>query len=355
MTNKNSKNTLDKSIIVITGPTASGKTSLSLGLAKEFGGAIICADSMTVYKGMNIGTDKPSAIKNSKLKIKNNTNFVIPNSSPIIPGPDRESIKKMDSCLLRNDNINSPGMTIHDIPHHMLDILNPDEEFNVAIFKKLAEKKIKKIQSKGNIPFLAGGSVLYIDSVVYGYKIPSAKPDSVLRKRFEEKDNDELFKQLVKLDPDAKNMVDKNNKRRIIRALEVCIQTGHPFTKQREKNKIPENILYLAIDINREKLYQKINKRVDEMMKAGFLDEVKNLYKKYNLSTAMQTTGYKQLIQYIDGKISLEEAVEKTKQSHRNYAKRQLTWLRRNKDVIWIKDKKEAEEKIKDFLDQDQN
>ena len=302
-------------IIVITGPTASGKTSLSLDLAKEFNGEIIAADSITVYRGMDIGTDKVT-IQSSKFKVQNeNSEF------------------KIDG-----------------IKHHMLDILGPDEEFNVAIFKELAEEKIKEIHKRGNVPFLVGGSTLYIDALVYKYDIPSAKPNLKLRRDLEKKTNEELFGQLIELDPDAERTVDKNNKRRLIRALEVCLQTDKPFTAQKKKQKLPENVLYLAISRNREELYERINKRVDEMMAEGFLDEVKKLHKKYDLNTAMQATGYRQLVEYLKGDLTLEEAVKKTKQSHRNYAKRQLTWLNRNKDVIWIENKKEAKEKIREFI-----
>lgn len=302
-------------------------------------------------------------------------------------------------------------MTIRGIPHHMLDILNPDEEFNVAIFKDLAEKIIGEIHSRDNIPFLVGGSTMYIDALVYNYNIPRAKPNNELRKKLEAQSNEKLFGQLIELDPDAEWTVDKNNKRRLIRALEVCIQTGEPFTKQKTKRDLPKNVLYLALNedyqaktaeisappvipasppvipaspfvipasppvipaeagiqpsnadsgqgrmtqgAGRKKLYDKINKRVDEMMAEGFLDEVKKLHKKYDLDTALQATGYKQLVEYLEDNLTLEEAVEKTKQSHRNYAKRQLTWLRRNQDVVWIKNSKEAEKKIEDFLKND--
>lgn len=301
---------MQKPIIVLTGPTASGKTSLSLDMAKEFGGEIICADSMTVYKGLDIGTDKP--------------------------GPRN---KTQDTKY-----------KIQGISHHLLDILNPDEDFNVAIFKDLAEKMIKEIHQRGNVPFLVGGSTMYIDALVYNYNIPHSKPNIELRKKLNKKPNEELFSQLIDIDPDAEWTVDKNNKRRLVRALEVCLQTGEPFTAQKKKQDLPENVLYLAINREREELYERINKRVDEMMIEGFLDEVKKLHKKYDLDTAMQATGYKQLVQFIDNEISLEEAVEKTKQSHRNYAKRQLTWLNRNKDVIWVENKEEAQKIIKKFL-----
>ncbi len=298
-------------IIILTGPTASGKTALSLDLAKKFNGEIIAADSMTVYKGMDIGTDKP----------KHNTRYSIHNNE------------------------------ISGIPHHMIDILNPDEEFNVAIFKDLAEKQIKEIHGRGNIPFLVGGSTLYIDALVYDYQMPETKPNLKLRASLESKSKEKLFSQLIELDPDAEWTVDRNNKRRLIRALEVTLSTGKPFTKQKSKKKLLDNILYLAIERDRQELYERINSRVDEMMAEGFLDEVKELHKKYDLSTAMQATGYRQLSQYLEDEISLEEAIEKTKQSHRNYAKRQLTWLRRNKDVIWVKNKTEAEEEIREFLE----
>lgn len=287
-------------IIVLTGPTASGKTSLSLDLAKEFKGEIIAADSMTVYKGMNIGTDKP--------------------------------------------------VEFNGVPHHMLDILNPDEEFNVTIFKDLAEKKVKEIHKRGNIPFLVGGSTLYIDALVYNYNIPHAKPNNELRRKLEKSSNEELFTQLIELDPDTEGTVDQNNKRRLIRALEVCLQTGEPFIAQKKKQDLPKNVLYLAVKREREDLYERINLRVNEMMDEGFLEEVKGLHEKYDLNTALQATGYRQLAQYLEGQISLEEAVEKTKQSHRNYAKRQLTWLNKNKDVIWIENIKKTIEIIGNFL-----
>lgn len=291
---------MENPIIVLTGPTASGKTSLSHALAKEFDGEIICADSMTVYRDMNIGTDKPKEL--------------------------------------------------NGIPHHLLDILDPNEEFNVSLFKSLAEGKIKEIHKRGHVPFLVGGSTMYIDALVYKYQFPKAKPNESLRKRLERKTNEDLLNQLIALDPDAEFLVDRNNKRRLIRALEVSLQTGKPFTRQKKKQNLPKNVLYLALQRDREKLYEKINSRVDKMMAEGFLDEVKNLYEKYNLSISMQSTGYKQMVEYLKGKSSLEEAVEKTKQAHRNYAKRQLTWLNKNKDVIWIKDEKSTTKTINDFL-----
>jgi tRNA dimethylallyltransferase len=305
--------------IVITGATASGKTALSFELAKKYKGEIICADSMTVYRGMDIGTDKPTLqIPNTKYQIQ----------------------KK-----------NSDGSyTINGISHHLLDELNPDQEFNVSLFCKRVTEIVKEIKSRGHIPFIVGGSLFYIDAYVYDYSLPPVEPDHKLRKELEGEPTESLWNRLVELDPDAEWTVDRNNRRRLIRALEVCLKTGQPFTGQKSKKQIKEDVLYLAVDRPREELYQCINKRVDEMMEAGFLDEVRELYKKYDHNTAMQASGYKQLLEYIDGKTTLEVAVENTKRSHRNFAKRQLTWLKRNPDKILVHNIAEAVASIDTFL-----
>lgn len=299
-------------IIVLTGPTASGKTAMSYELAKKFNCEIICADSMTVYKGMDIGTDKATLDSTTKVE---------------------------EGYYL-----------IHGIRHHMLDRFSPDEEFNAAIFKDVVGREVEQIRSRGKVPMLVGGSLLYIDSYIYDFSMPEVEPDQELRKALEAKSNEELFKELVALDPDAEWTIDPNNKRRLIRALEVCMKSGQPFTAQKSKKELPKNVIYLAVERDREDLYERINKRVDQMMQEGFLDEAKSLYEKYDHSTAMQATGYRQLIQYLNGEVTLDEAIEKTKQSHRNFAKKQLTWLRRNRDVQWVKTESEAEEKIERFL-----
>lgn len=308
---------MKKPIIVITGPTASGKTALSLDVAKKINAEIICADSMTVYRGMDIGTDKPTLlIKDIK---------------------DRKKIS--DGSYL-----------INGIPHHLLNIVDPDENFNVCDFREKVKKIAEKIHERGNIPVLVGGSTMYIDAFVYDYMIPNVEPDFDLRAELEEQDCDELFGGLLKLDPDAAWTIDRKNKRRLVRALEVTLKTGTPFTHQKKKENIDDNILYIAITRPRTELYGSINSRVDEMMKDGFLDEVKKLFKKYDHNTAMQAAGYKQLIGFLEGEMSIETAVEKTKQVHRNYAKRQMTWLKKNKDIVWVSNSKQAEEIIKKFL-----
>lgn len=304
-------------IIVITGPTASGKTAFSFALADKFGGEIICADSMTIYKGMDIGTDKPT--------------LQIPNTKNQIPNKDG-------------------SYTIAGIRHHLLDVLDPDQEFNVSIFRDLVEQKVREITARGNVPFLVGGSLFYIDAFAYDYEMPPVEPDLKLRDELEKRDVSELWSQLVELDPDAEWTVDRNNKRRVVRALEVCLKTGKPFTEQKSRRNLRKNILYLAIERDREGLYRDINKRVDEMMERGFLAEVQSLHRKYDHNTAMQASGYRQIIEYLDGKTTLAEAVENTKRSHRNFAKRQLTWLKRNPDKIAIHTPSEAEKSISAFL-----
>jgi tRNA dimethylallyltransferase len=293
---------MNNPIIVLTGPTASGKSAISLEVAQRFNCEIICADSMTVYRGMDVGTDKPTLTD------------------------------------------------MKGIPHHLLDIKNPDEEFNVSMFIEKVAKLVSEIQHRGNIPMLVGGSVLYIDAFVFNYKLPPIAPNKELREKLEKLGTEELFEKLCKLDPDCQWTVDRHNRRRIIRALEVWLATERPFSEQKSKTPLPENILYLAVDRDREKLYAGIDARVDIMFRTGFIEEVKRLKDKYDNNTAMQAAGYKQIGEFLDGKTTMEDAATRTKQTHRNYAKRQLTWLRRNQDIQWIKDIPEAEKLIKQFL-----
>ncbi len=304
---------MKKPIIVITGATASGKTAISHAVMNRFNGEAICADSMTVYTGMDIGTDKPT---------------IDPTTKATEDG----------------------YYVIRGVKHHMLDRLTPDEEFNVSIFKNMVEHEVSEIHKRGNVPFLVGGSLFYIDAFCYDYSLPPVAPDEKLRKELEKKSSDELWGQLVELDPDAEWTIDPKNKRKVIRALEVCLKTGKPFSEQKSRKKLKKNILYLVVDCEREDLYKKINKRVNEMMNMGLLEEVKKLFGKYDHSTAMQATGYRQVIEYLEGKISLDKAIENTKRSHRNFAKRQLTWIKKNQDKICIKNYKEAELEIEKFL-----
>jgi len=291
-----------KKLIVILGPTASGKTDLAIKLAKKFNGEIVCADSRQVYKEMNIGTAKPIL----------------------------SEIKK--------------------IPHHLFDIVYPDEEFNVVIYKKLAIKVIKDIQKRKKLPFLVGGTGLYIWAVVDNLKFPRVAPQKRLRKELEKKSEKELFEIYKKLDPKGAQFIEKENKRRLIRAIEVCKVTGKSFWGQRKKGKPFFDVLQIGIKTKKEKLRERIEKRVKKMLKASLEKEVKRLVKKYGWTPPLQTIGYQEFKDYFEGKIKEEEAKEKIILHTLQFARRQMTWFKRDKRTLWIENYKKSEKLIKEFL-----
>ena len=284
-------------VIVIAGPTASGKTSLGVELAKKINGEVISADSMQIYKDMTIGTAKPT-----------------------------------------------PEET-ENIPHYLIDFVSPDERYSVADFKKDAEEKIDEILAKGKVPIIVGGTGLYIDSLVYGIEFPDIEYDeeyrnSLMKEAETEEGLNKLYEEAKKIDPEAMEKISPSDKKRISRVLEIYHATGKTKTeleiKSREKG-VKYDYIVFAIDWDREKLYERINLRVDIMIEQGLVDEVKNVYNKYEkFPTAMQGLGYKEVVEYLEGKISFEEMVEKIKLETRHFAKRQLTWFRKNKDIIWI-------------------
>ena len=296
-----------KKIIVILGPTASGKTELALKIAKSLSatasGEIISADSRQIYRGMNIGTAKPT---------------------------------------LKQQRI---------IPHHLIDIIEPNKNFALSQYKKLAIKKIREIHKKNKIPFLVGGTGLYIQAIVDNLKIPQVKPNKKIREKLEKINLPTLLKQLQKLDPITAQTIDIHNKRRLIRALEVCLITKKPFSQQREKGKPLFDILQIGIKIDKKNLNRKINQRVDEMIETGLVEEVKSLVKKYSSQLpAMSGIGYREIIQYLDNKISLEYAKNLIKLHTRQYAKRQMTWFKRDKKIKWVKNYQEARKLASNFL-----
>jgi len=293
-------------LIVILGPTASGKTDLSLKLAKKFKGEIVNADSRQIYKGMDIGTGKVA---------------------------DKKGVK-----------------------HYLLDVIDPDEEFTLADYKKQAVVAIRDILKRGKVPFLVGGTGLYIQSVVDNLNIPAVPPNKKLREQFEKETKKpgalaKWYKKLLKLDPGAAKVVDAKNPRRIIRALEVCLATGKQFSKLREKGEPLFNVLQIGINLPRQKLYEKIDQRVEQMIKDGLVSETKKLFKKYNPELpSMNGIGYKEMGEPLNGKYDLAEAAQKIKYRTHAYARRQMTWFRRDKRIKWIKNYKEAEKKIGKWL-----
>ena len=282
-------------VVVIVGPTASGKTAVSIELAKRLNGEIISADSMQIYKEMNIGSAKPT-----------------------------EDEKQ-------------------GIYHHMIDVVEPTENFNVAKYKEMAEECIKKILNKGKLPIIVGGTGLYVSTLTNGIEFSEIERDEEYRKELEniaEKENgaEVLFEKLKEVDPEAANVIDKNNVRRVIRALEIYKVTGKTKT-QVDRESIKElkyDYRIFGMLWDRQELYDRIDKRVDIMIEMGLVGEVKELYEKGISSTAIQGLGYKEIIEYLDEKVTLEEAIEKIKQETRRYAKRQMKWFKRDKNIIWL-------------------
>lgn len=287
---------MKEKVIVICGPTASGKTALSIELAKKINGEIISADSMQIYKEMNIGTAKPT----------------------------KEEMQ--------------------GIKHYLLDFVSPNERYSVAQYKQDAKNAIKEIISKGKIPIIVGGTGLYIDSLIYEIEYNDIKIDENYRKELEkiieEQGLEKLYKNAMQIDPIAMEKISVNDKKRIMRVLEIYKATGKTKTEQElESRKKPVEFDYkvYAINWDRETLYQRINKRVDIMIEQGLIDEVKNILEKYDkFPTAMQGLGYKEVVDYINGIYTKEEMIDKIKMETRRYAKRQLTWFRKNKQTIWL-------------------
>jgi tRNA dimethylallyltransferase len=237
------------------------------------------------------------------------------------------------------------------IPHYLIDIVKPDQEFTLAQYKKLAVKIIKDVQKRGKLPFLVGGTGLYIQAVVDNLEIPQVKPNKKLRNKLEKLTNQELLNQLKKLDPLSAVSIDPNNKRRLIRALEVCLIAKKPFSQQRKKGQPLFDVLQIGLNLNKKILEQRINQRTDQMLKAGLIDEVKKLLKKYRSDLpSMSGIGYQEIIQYLQGKITLDQAKELIKQHTRQYARRQMTWFKRDKRINWIENYSQAGKLIKDFL-----
>ena len=308
-------------LIVILGPTASGKTELALKLAKKFNGEIVSSDSRQIYKEMFIGTASPCSNK-----LNDNLEFQKP-------------------------------IYIAKIPHYILHVVSPKKEYNMAIYKKMAIKIIKNIQTRNKLPLLVGGTGLYISNIVDNFKIPTVPPNKKLREKIkneiEKYGIEKIYQKLLTLDPMAEKFIQKNNPHRIIRALEVCLITGKPFSIQRQKNNPIFETLQLGIKISREKLYKKINQRVDQMIKNGLLEETMGLTKKYpwNLQS-MNGIGYKQIGMYLRNEINLDTAIELIKRDTRRYARRQITWFKKDKRIHWISTQKQAEKIIKKTLSQ---
>lgn len=291
-----SENTLPK-VVAIGGPTATGKTALSVALAKRFGGEVVSADSMQIYRGLDVGTAK------------------------VTP----------EECC--------------GVPHHLVDILDPETPFSVADFVSAADRCIREITAAGHLPLVVGGTGLYITSLLNGLGFAPEKGDPAIRTELERRAQTEgretLYAELQQIDPDYAATVHPNNLPRVIRALELYKNTGRRMSEQRKearREKSPYRSLCLCLGYHdRELLYRRINDRVDRMLQAGILEEAHRVYEhRDTYRTAAQAIGYKEFFPYFEGTQSLDTCLDKLKQASRNYAKRQLTWFRHQQDAVWL-------------------
>lgn len=314
-------------LIVIVGPTASGKTALALELAKRFDGELISADSRTVYRGMNIGTAKPEGTKR-------------PIENEYGTGP-------MD---IKNLVAEQPIM-VEGIAHWGLDLVDPDEEFTVSDFKKYCEQKITEIDERGSLPILVGGTGLYVRAVVDNLSLTETPPNETLRAELEKLTNSELLERIERQDSETAETIDSMNRRRLVRALEIIETTGAPLSVSQTKGEPKYDLLEIGLDVDREELMRRIDERVDVMIGTGLVDEVRKLKEKYGCDgQAMTGIGYRQICQFLQGYIKLKEAIELLKHDSRAYAKRQLTWFRRDDRIKWIKQTSEAVKLVEEFL-----
>lgn len=283
-------------ILAVVGPTASGKTSLAIKLAQKYNGEVISADSMQIYKGMDIATAKP----------------------------DKEEMQ--------------------GIPHHLIDFLDSEKEFSVSDFTRLASESAEDILSRGKLPILCGGAGLYVRSFSENIQlIPESENPKVrrqLEERYQKEGGEVMLSELAKFDPVSAENINPNSRKRLIRAFEIYLVSGLTMTEQIKRSKeVPSPYEWIFIGLcfaDRQKLYDRINMRVDIMIENGLLEETKKFYSESHGKTASVAIGYKELLPYIEGRCTLDEAVESLKRETRRYAKRQLTWFRRDKNINWI-------------------
>lgn len=279
---------MNNKVIAVVGATASGKTSYAIDLARKIGGEIISADSRLVYKGMDIGTAKPT-------------------------------IEEMQG-----------------IPHYIIDVVEPEFNYSAGLYAKEAKRCIEDIVSRGKVPIVVGGTGLYYRVLLENYDLPDVKPDYELRENLCKYSCEELLEMLFNLDEKAGNSVERNDKKKLIRYIEIIKLTGKPLDLARGKRDKEFDVEWIGLNFPREILYDRINKRVDQMIELGLVEETQELLEKHGrISNITDTIGYREIISYLDGELSLDDAKDKLKQNTRNYAKRQLTWFRKNEEIKW--------------------
>lgn len=279
---------MNNKVIAVVGATASGKTAYAIDLARKIGGEIISADSRLVYKGMDIGTAKPT-------------------------------IEEMQG-----------------IPHYMIDVVEPEFNYSAGLYAKEAKRCIEDIVSRGKVPIVVGGTGLYYRVLLENYDLPDVKPDYELRENLYKYSCEELLEMLLNLDEKAGNSVERNDKKKLIRYIEIIKLTGKSLDLARGKRDKEFDVEWIGLNFPREILYDRINKRVDQMIELGLVEETQELLEKHGrISNITDTIGYREIISYLDGELSLDDAKDKLKQNTRNYAKRQLTWFRKNEAIKW--------------------
>jgi tRNA dimethylallyltransferase len=296
---------IDPKVLFIIGPTAVGKSDLAIKLAKELNGEIISADSMQIYKHMDIGTAKPT----------------------------KEELKS--------------------VPHHLIDIKDPSEYWSVTDFVEQTTRLIRSISKKNKLPIVVGGTGMYLFALLEGYSFPEIKKDAALREALEEERLPVLYEQLEEVDPAAAARIHPNDKKRIVRALEIFELTGKPMSTLASSGAIlPFRPVVIGLSMEREALNKRIEARIDKMIACGLIDEVKALVKRGcdEKCTSMQAIGYKDVVEHLNGKTTKEEMIAKLKQDTRNFAKRQMTWFKRFKNVIWYDAEKAADIKTRDLF-----
>lgn len=293
-------------VVAVLGPTASGKSGLALRLAERFGGEIVSADSAQVYRGADLGTAKPSAEERAR------------------------------------------------VPHHLIDVRDLDEDFSLADFQALAGAALRDIHARGRLPILVGGTGLYVRGLLEGYTLSATPPDPALRQALQARDVEDLVRDLRSRDPVSADRIDPRNRRRVERALEVCLQTGRPFSEGSRTAPTGYRSLKLALRVERTVLVERIDRRLREMVQAGWVEEVRALAEKGHAPSLrrLRILGYPDLLDVVEGERRLEDALEGIRVATRRYARRQVTWLRAEPGVQWIEgaDEVEAERRLRAFL-----
>lgn len=309
-------------LLILIGPTASGKTAMSIALARAFSGEIIAADSRTIYRDMHIGTAKPQEDKPS-----------------------------LGAHVDIHAMFQEKPFMYEGIPHWGMNLRNPDETFTVSEFQTYADEKIREIIARGNLPILVGGTGLYVAAVVDRPSFAEVPPDPALRLELATKSNAELLEEIAERDPDTAEKIDVHNRRRLERALEILRATGMRLAEVQKRGEPLYDVRILGVDVPREVLYERIDARVDAMVAGGLVDEVRALRGKYGDSApGMTGIGYRQMCSFLRGETSLRDAILLVKHDTRQYAKRQMTWFQRDARIFWVKDTQEALHNVQTWI-----